>query len=135
MKCPLDKSKLSLRSVEGHIGYRCSECKGAWLPQKYVESVSYSRKFSYEEFAVSLVATQRRTTGLQCPSGCASLNESVFSLVPLNWCPSCKGVWFGPGSIAELLGTYKQNESGVATELAGTAVISTLAGVLGALLP
>jgi Zn-finger nucleic acid-binding protein len=135
MKCPRDKSKLSLRSVEGHSGYRCSECKGAWLPEKYVKSVSYSREFAYEEFVAGLVATQHRTTGLQCPSGCTNLNESVFSQVALNWCPTCKGVWFGSGSIAELLAKYKRNENGVATEIAGSAAASILAGVLGALLP
>jgi Zn-finger nucleic acid-binding protein len=134
MHCPRDHSPLSLRSVEGHSGYRCSQCLGAWLPLKYIKSIEFSRHFSYPAFVASLTEGRRQNAPLSCPVGCGELNEVLFSNISLHSCPACQGMWFNYGAVSELLSRHQsRNEVGVGAAIAAESGAWGIVGLLSAL--
>src|SRR5512134_2852390 len=97
MKCPRDQALLSLRSIEGHSGYRCPRCHGGWLPAKFIQSLEYSREFKYSAFTEAIAQGASHVTALACPAGCGHLHATRFADIPLCWCPVCQGSWFDFG--------------------------------------
>lgn len=113
MRCPHDKSELVVRDTEGHIGFRCHTCQGAWLPPRYVQSIQYTRMFSYPAFVHELAAGPASPTNLPCPAGCGTLVMTAALEVPVLWCRSCQGAWFEPGTVRALLARMPPVESGL----------------------
>jgi len=133
MHCPCDNADLVLRSVEGHSGYRCPACRGAWLPSKYIHSIAYSHHFSTQAFESS-IRKSSSASDLMCPHGCRSLRNARHEEVPLSYCPSCAGVWFEQGAVSALLAKHRRKAEGVAKAVAADAGISFLAALLSSFL-
>ena len=131
MRCPSDHSDLTVRDTEGHIGFLCPSCNGAWLPSKYVKSIEYSRDFSFSDFIATMSQISSRSGNLQCPSGCGCLSQVNHPDASLNWCPQCQGFWFDRGEIARLLSKHKLRERGAAEVLSEQAAWSILGALVG----
>jgi Zn-finger nucleic acid-binding protein len=132
MRCPYEQAVLELRSVEGHSGYRCVACRGAWLPWKYIQSIEHSRIFSVENFESSLLP-RSPSLGLMCPHACGPLCDVHHDDIQLGSCPVCSGVWFPQGALAALLEKYKRRDEGIGTVVAADVGISALFAMLGLL--
>ena len=135
MHCPREDTTLVVREAEGHIGYFCSSCKGTWLPTRYVQSIEYTRQFSYADFPSNIAENSVVTSELACPSGCGRLHEVKSPDASLFWCPKCRGAWFDRGEIARLLAEFAPRESGAAEFLAKQAAWGLVASILASLLP
>ena len=133
MKCPRDQALLSLRSTEGHSGYRCPSCRGGWLPAKYVQSIEYSGDFKYSAFSEAVAGGVSHVTDLACPAGCGQLRATRFADISLFWCPSCQGNWFELGAVGELLGKYACRDSSLGKVVAADVGLSVLFSILSAL--
>lgn len=101
--CPHDASPLTIRETEGHIGFLCASCRGAWLPRKYIESIEHLRKFSHEKFLQALAAQLSFSSQLPCPDGCGTLRRKSIKGIDIELCPACQGIWFDRGEIEALL--------------------------------
>lgn len=134
MKCPRDSSELTVRDTEGHIGFLCATCEGAWLPSKYVRSIEHMRRFSYAEFATTLALAPGGEGQLRCPAGCGKLRQVDGPSTTLSWCPSCQGVWFDRGEISQLLANHELREKPypqvVAEQTAWSVLISIVIGFI-----
>lgn len=135
MQCPRDQSELTIRDTEGHVGFLCPTCKGAWLPSKYLQSIEYMRVFSYAEFLSSFSKLAVGNGLMSCPSGCGHLHQVKSNDIALDWCPKCQGAWFDRGAITELLARFQLRETGVGQTVAEQSALAVLGGILGALLP
>jgi Zn-finger nucleic acid-binding protein len=116
MHCPIDAAQLELRSVEGHSGYRCVSCRGAWLPAKYLESIKYSRRISTSAVALALDVGSSETK-FACPHRCGGLRDSNSLGVPVKYCPSCRGIWFPKGELASFLSKHEPLSQGAGTSI------------------
>ena len=135
MHCPRDHATLALRSIEGHSGYRCANCYGAWLPAKFVQSMEYSGEFKYAAFSAAAAGGVSHTTKLACPAGCGQLYATRYAEVTFSWCSGCQGCWFDFGAISELLRKFARSDGNLGKTIAADAALSTLLGVLSALFP
>jgi Zn-finger nucleic acid-binding protein len=115
VRCPRDQSELTVRDTEGHVGFRCPVCQGAWLPARYIQSIQYTHVFSYAAFARSLAEQPAIPTSLMCPAGCGTLTATSAFDVPFSRCRSCEGVWFEPGTIRSLLARMPRPDSDLAS--------------------
>jgi Zn-finger nucleic acid-binding protein len=105
--CPHDLNPLSVREAEGHVGFLCETCQGAWLPRSYLQSIEHGRHFSHERLFQMLGDQRTAASFLQCPSHCGSMQISRIKGIALDWCPECRGIWFDQGEIAMLLSHYR----------------------------
>ena len=135
MKCPRDHSDLVIRDTEGHIGYFCGTCHGAWLPSKYQQSIEYMRHFSHAEFVAKLAPHLGTPGQLACPSGCGVLTPVVSPRFTLSWCPSCHGAWFEQGEIAHLLNQHGLREKPYPQVAAEQTAWGLLVGPVAGILP
>ena len=135
MRCPRDQSELTVRTAEGHVGFVCSTCSGAWLPSKYVQSIEHVWEFSYADFTESVARNVVGPGKLRCPAHCGLLEEVHLSGGIFSWCRRCQGIWFDQGEIARLLSDFKQRESGFGKLVAEQTLWSLLVGILGGLFP
>lgn len=135
MKCPRDQGTLSLRTIEGHSGYRCPSCHGGWLPAKFVRAIEYSGDFKYAAYTEAVAKGVSHVTRLACPSGCGALSATRYADITISWCPSCQGSWFDFGSISELLRKFTRHDGTVGKAIVADAALSTLIGILSALFP
>lgn len=110
LPCPHGEHDLSIRDVEGHVGYACGECRGAWLPRSYLQSIGLEHHFSVERFESLLLAQATSPADLSCPKHCGALQRSQIKGIDLDWCPTCHGVWFDHGEIAKLLAQYRSRQ-------------------------
>ena len=132
MRCPLDAAELELRSVEGHSGYRCVSCSGAWLPSKFVRSIEFSRRFSVAAFE-AILTENSSTSEIKCPHQCGDLRSSSKDAFSLNYCPSCNGVWFPKGQLASLLSRHERLDTAgrdMTLEVIGGSALGALLGLL-----
>ena len=136
LRCPRDQAELTVRDTEGHIGFVCPTCKGAWLPAKYVKSIEYTRVFSFQQFSEHVSTAAPSASELCCPSGCGKLILTSELGATLHRCNSCSGVWFDSGEIQKLLSNFDERcpnqnvGSFVARELTIQGAIALLIGLL-----
>lgn len=130
MRCPRDNSELTVRETEGHIGFLCSSCGGAWLPSKYVQSIEHTRIFCYADFTAALARHSTGTATIPCPSRCEMLHEVRAPDATLEWCPRCRGVWFDRGEVARLVGQHRLREQSAGQTLAEHTIWSVLVDVI-----
>lgn len=104
--CPHDSRPLVIQDAEGHVGYGCDSCRGAWLPRKFLQSMEYGRRLSEAAIQNAFAAQLKRPTTLRCPAACGMLEGVYIKGIELDWCPHCKSVWFDRGEVAKLLARY-----------------------------
>ena len=136
LRCPRDASELTVRDTEGHIGFLCPNCKGAWLPSKYVKSIEFTRDFSFQQFTAHVSKAAAASSELSCPSGCGKLMRTSELEATLHRCNTCAGIWFDSGEIQKLLSKFEERYpnqsvgSFVAQELTIQGAIALLIGML-----
>lgn len=108
MKCPEDQSALQVGTTEGHAGYVCAACEGTWLPSKYVASLAHDRNFDPNLFFSVLAEHAQADSHLVCPHDGAPLACARVSDIELEWCRTCRGVWFNAGELQRLLAHHPQ---------------------------
>ena len=135
MHCPRDSADLTVRDTEGHIGFLCPACHGAWLPAKYVQSIEYMRRFTYSDFVALLAQNAGAPGKLGCPSGCEQLRQVDGPHFSLCWCPTCHGVWFDRGEIARLLEQHELREKPYPQVVAEQTAWSILVGIVAGFIP
>jgi Zn-finger nucleic acid-binding protein len=133
MRCPREQSELAVRETEGHVGFLCPTCKGAWLPRKYLRSIEYMRVFSHAQFVADISEVANRgVQNLPCPSGCGHLLHARLHGATLEWCDVCQGAWLDRGEITDLLARYqlRENVPGVGQIVVEQTALSALASIL-----
>lgn len=115
LPCPHDARPLVIRDAEGHVGYCCDACRGAWLPLAYLQSIAFAKRFSYDKLRQSFREHPAKPTGKHCPAGCGPLHDVYAKGIELDWCPACAGVWFDRGEIAKLLACYGDRDTTAGT--------------------
>ena len=47
MQCPDEKTPLLVHICEGRTGWKCSDCRGVWLPELFIDALisDYPRHF------------------------------------------------------------------------------------------
>ena len=113
MLCPHDQTPLVVSDSEGHAGRVCGVCHGTWLPFSFIESIQYARKFKAADFIKQLEGITKQKSKLRCPSNCGVLSEAAAQSIALDWCPSCKGIWFDSGELKKLLASLPRHENEV----------------------
>lgn len=94
MKCPVDHSKLQVSHADDRIGWKCSSCDGIWLPASFVYSFDQAQPGFVEGFYEQLEHASAEDCGLSCPEGHGVLTRTGFGQTQLDWCWTCRGVWF-----------------------------------------
>jgi Zn-finger nucleic acid-binding protein len=133
MRCPHDQTNLSIRDTEGHIGFVCLTCRGAWLPEKYLQSIQYTHTFSYADFMRAVEKSTTAPTESKCPSGCGTLKKTSWLGASINRCEECHGVWFDRGEVQALLAQLPRVQAsakGTAGYVAGDIGANTLMWIL-----
>jgi len=118
-QCPHDASPLTIQETEGHIGFLCASCGGAWLPRQYLESIGQLRKFAAEKFLQTLGAQLSFRSTLQCPNSCGALQRKTVKGIDIEYCPACQGIWFDRGEIEALLKDLPHRDGGSGEKLDG----------------
>jgi hypothetical protein len=73
-----------------------------WLPATDLEALATQRDFDVMAFQNALADAVTGPAPLPCAEGHAgSLTE--YRTLELDWCPTCRGVWFDVGELRRLL--------------------------------
>ena len=67
MNCPNDGCEIEVREAEFHIGLVCPECKGIWLPKRYVDSLCMSYSIDVDELLSVFELLLSAGSGRSCP--------------------------------------------------------------------
>jgi Zn-finger nucleic acid-binding protein len=131
MKCPEDRSALQVGTTEGHAGYVCAACAGTWLPARYVASLAHDRNFDPDVFFSVLSEHAEADSNLVCPHDGALLARALIRDIELDWCRTCRGVWFNAGELQRLLAHHPQEDSAPCSgpAIAGEAALHVVLGM------
>jgi Zn-finger nucleic acid-binding protein len=134
LRCLRDGVALAVADAEGHVGHRCPQCASLWLPAAFLAALARDRGFDLDAFHAKLAAGIEGDSGFACPGGHALARVDYRSL-ELDWCPTCRGVWFDAGELRRLLDLHPNlfTEEGAATRLVeagGFALLDIAIGVL-----
>ena len=108
---------------------RCSGCDGSWLGLMEIKS-----RLSNPPALFSALSKEGTSTGFGCPS-CRDrpLSQAKYGDSEIDWCPTCKGIFFDAGELVAVRTTLSQSSSTagtVATNVAGEAGGSIIAELI-----
>lgn len=112
MKCPKCTIKLEVMEQEGHIGFCCTACFGALLTEPYVLSLNFQAHNSAKKFYAQLQSNLTETSKCTCPSCKNKMQTSIYRNVELDFCSSCKSVWFDFNELSTSLTSHKSGKTG-----------------------
>jgi Zn-finger nucleic acid-binding protein len=111
MECPVDHVKLENVPYEGSVRVdRCPRCQGMWLDEGELEAIENTiyhttlveeSSIETEELAVAM-AKHKADAPLQCPLCAGEMARREYgycSLVLIDTCPSCMGIWLDGGEV------------------------------------
>lgn len=104
---------------------RCNECQGRWLDLEEIKS-----QISDPSILWDALSTQGTVTGLGCPA-CRDrpLSQAWYGDSEIDWCPTCKGIFFDPGELDQIhLTMYLKNPSSGAARAGGGEVAGSVIG-------
>lgn len=102
MKCPNDSCEIEVKEAEFHIGLLCSDCKGLWLPRKYIDTLCRNYLVDSDELWLILKSSFGQG-GLQvCPECSQPLQTLEYSNIHLQGCEACEGLWFDAGQLTAM---------------------------------
>ena len=111
--CPKCTEKMSPSIYKIHDYFECIYCNGTWIQGE--ELIEHLRNaiigISACEFREVAAAADKSRTKYQCPH-CAghSLEEIRVFETPIEYCPSCEGVFFDPEEINAVLPRFKVSD-------------------------
>ena len=133
MKCPEDRVEMrAARPDEGHGGYVCPSCAGAWLLEANIADLELGRPFDATAFHAALQRRLRGTSTWPCPRDGTLLARSEVNGLELDWCPTCRGVWFQMEELGHTLDRHRRYGDG--EKFAAYAAADTVVTVLLAML-
>jgi Zn-finger nucleic acid-binding protein len=97
-------------NAEDHTGYGCSTCQGSWLPQKFINSIKYSKDFEPKEFFNDIDSKVSGQANKRCPSNCGWLS-TIGNTEGISYCVACHGVWFERDALKDMLKRYRNKQS------------------------
>ena len=100
--CPHGHGPLIVTAAEGHTGWRCAQCAGLWLPAAFLEQIAVARDFDIVKFQGRLAEAVTGAAPIPCAEGHAC-SATEYRTLELDWCPTCRGVWFDAGELRRLL--------------------------------
>ncbi len=123
MQCPYHEMEMVKEIYEAQIEIdKCPTCRGIWLDPGELESIQKTQEIDYSDKLKAGVNKdamqynrdrQLEAEPINCPS-CATLMEkhehNHNSLIVIDFCPSCKGIWLDEGEL-EALELYYERES------------------------
>jgi len=115
MQCPKDSSELQKRIFEADIEIdECPKCKGMWLDHGELEQIQETLEHDYTNELSKMpeyindtveLAKNRSETTLSCPACGGTMEKREYgycSLVVIDSCPSCQGIWLDKGELKKL---------------------------------
>lgn len=124
MRCPVDSEELQKAIYEAHIEVdQCPSCAGMWLDYGELETIQDSREKDYSEelrmipnfFDKSYESALARSEGTYyCPDCRREMEKREYgycSLIMIDVCPSCRGVWLHKDEIKELEIFFERSRS------------------------
>jgi Zn-finger nucleic acid-binding protein len=109
--CPVDRRTLEDVCYEGSVRVdRCPRCHGMWLDEGELEAIEHTiyhttlleaSSIETEELAVAF-AKHKADAPLSCPrcqKGMTRREYGYSSLVLIDTCPACMGIWLDGGEI------------------------------------
>lgn len=102
MRCPKDHAHLEVHDHEGHTGYVCADCKGVWLPWRYVEALGLERSVSGSELFKAIKQNIDHKGERDCPDCEHLMSVSRFDEMDVDICTRCNGLWLDSGELAKL---------------------------------
>jgi len=84
---------------------RCAECRGSWLDLEEIKC-----RLPNPSSLWQALSKEGTTTDFSCPA-CRNrpLSAAKYGDNEIDWCPTCKGVFFDAGEIAAIRITMQQN--------------------------
>ena len=115
MQCPVDSEELQKITYEAQIEVdQCPSCLGMWLDYGELESIQDSREIdhsvelqnipNYFDKSHQFVLARNEDT-FYCPHCSNEMEKREYgycSLIMIDVCPSCRGIWLHKGEIKEL---------------------------------
>ncbi len=111
MECPKDRGTLEDVVYEGNVRVdRCPQCRGMWLDEDELEAIENTiydtalleaSSMETEELAEAM-AKHKADPPLKCPRCAGEMARREYgycSMVLIDTCPSCLGVWLDGGEI------------------------------------
>ncbi|MBU1535151.1 zf-TFIIB domain-containing protein [Myxococcota bacterium] len=122
MQCPYHDEPLKKEIYEAEIEIdMCPTCRGLWLDPGELETIQQTQEIDYSERLEHNVnkeameynrERQLKAEPIKCP-GCSTLMEKQEhdhnSLIVIDFCPSCFGIWLDEGEL-EALEIYYERE-------------------------
>jgi Zn-finger nucleic acid-binding protein len=102
MKCPQCNHDFNITSDSESLAHKCSNCSGTWIRGHSLHLLLDGKKDArrFTETLDSIHELEFRPSRRKCPS-CAgrNLKAVVIEKTELDFCPSCKGLYFDPGEL------------------------------------
>jgi uncharacterized protein len=122
MNCPYDKTPFIKEIYESDIEIdKCPQCRGIWLDPGELEEIQKTQEIDYSDRLEKHVnkdavkynkERQLKSNTINCP-GCEILMEKHEhghnSMIIVDICPSCHGLWLDEGEL-EALEIYYEKE-------------------------
>lgn len=102
MKCPNDSCEIEVKEAELHIGLLCTDCKGVWLPRKYIDSLCRNYSVDANQLWPILQSALGLDSARACPECEQTLRKLDYSSIELHCCAGCEGVWFDEGQLTAM---------------------------------
>lgn len=128
MQCPIDQQPLEEICYEGSVQVdRCTQCAGMWLDEGELEAIETTIQHTHmveassiemeklaEEFSKHKADAPRNCP--RCGKEMARREHGYSSLILIDTCPSCLGVWLDAGEIELLEAFFERLHPGLAAE-------------------
>jgi len=133
LRCPHDATPLEVVPAEGHSGHRCGRCEGLWLGAGELASLAHARDFDLDAFHAKLAAGLQGDADFPCPLGHA-LARVEYRTLELEWCATCRGIWFDAGELRRLLDlhptAFGEGVGRLAAKVAGATVADVVLSLI-----
>ncbi len=110
MNCPDCQSELKVAKLKGINVHECLECKGKWLARQELMAAKNRadeglRWLDFDPFGKDAEKLSVPADGKQCPQCVRPMQSLTYSqsLVVIDKCPSCEGVWLSHGEMAKII--------------------------------
>ena len=100
MKCPLDKTKLEIKTQENAFGYSCSQCGGVFLNSKGVNC--FKHNFNTDILEKSFSNIKAKHSECYCPNCSDNMEYSDVSDMEVLICKHCKSAFFERGQLTQI---------------------------------
>ena len=130
MKCPVDKTDLEPKNVDGFTCHECPECEGLWLEAQSLKTFADNADLIFPDLS-KLASSQTKPSArrLFCPHDTIALHEFYYNAVELDICRSCAGIWLDKGEIEKIQNQVNSSED-AGTQIVGEFIYAALEAIV-----